>query len=320
MNRKLYLGIDGGGSKTTAVVFDGEGSFAAQAVGESINYYSIGLEAARSNMAAIIGELCSALGENRFTAAVIGMSALGDRATEEELNAFASGIIDADKIIMDSDLFIGLEAMPETEECAMIISGTGSMAAARLKNGEIIHAGGWGHILGDEGSGYCIGLAGIKAAIAAFEGYGESTALLEDCLSYFGLSDMYGLIDLYYEKGVSRKTTAAFARFVRIRADEGDPVALRLIKTAVSELAATALSMIKKLSPASPIGLWGGMFQNSPLMRDEFCGLLSAAGYENAALLRFPPQLGAVFAAMKLDGTVPSDEISSRMEKTYKER
>ncbi len=317
MAKELFLGLDGGGTKTTAVVFDKSGSFVCRFVGESINYYSIGMEKARENMLGIIDGLFPICGTRSFKGAVIGMSALGDRASEKELEAFSGGIINADNIIMDSDLYIALEALNAPGECAVVISGTGSMAAARTADEKIIHAGGFGHILGDEGSGYAIALSGIKAAIAAAEGYGEETALLYDCLKFFNIPDIYALIDLFYEKGVSRKDTAAFAGPVRRRAADGDNIAKGIMLNAAAELAGTALAVIKKLSPDSPVGLWGGIFQHSSLFAEAFCAELAKNGYCNAALLDFPPETGAVLAAMRAAGLNPGEAELANIRKTY---
>ena len=92
--KRYFLGVDGGGSKTTAAVFDDSGNFICRAVGESINYYSVGLENARKAMA----DLISRLSQKHFECAVIGMSALAERATAEETERFCGGIIESDKI------------------------------------------------------------------------------------------------------------------------------------------------------------------------------------------------------------------------------
>jgi N-acetylglucosamine kinase-like BadF-type ATPase len=167
---RYFLGIDGGGTKTTAVVSDSAGRILCCCEGDSINYYAIGLEKARENMKKVISSIAEECGIGYFDGAFVGMSALNCRADEKELRAFTSGVIDAAKTDMDSDLYVALEALLEKGECAVAISGTGSMAIARDKKGEISCIGGWGHILGDEGSGYCIALDAIRAAIRAYEG------------------------------------------------------------------------------------------------------------------------------------------------------
>lgn len=312
-NQRFFLGVDGGGSKTTAVVFDQNGRLICSDCGESINYYSVGIENARQSMKDIINNLSV----KEFECAVIGMSALNERATDEETERFCSGVINSQKIIMDSDLFVALEAMNAENECAAIISGTGSMAVMRNADGKISHTGGWGYILGDEGSGYSIGLSGIKAAIKSAENYGPETTLLGECLDYFSIESIYELIDLYYEKTVSRKTTAAFAKTVCKCAESGDSVAINIIETEANELVKTALGLLKDAKKEIPIGLWGGVFQNNAIFRNRFAKTLSESSFANVKLIDFTPEIGAIFAAYKESDIRIVDIIKESIKETY---
>ncbi len=312
-NRKYFLGVDGGGSKTTAVVFDECGNLICKACGESINYYSVGLENAKLAMKNIIDELSVI----HFDCAVIGMSALNERASADETEKFCSGIIESKKIIMDSDLFVALEAIDANGECAAVISGTGSMAVYRDNDGNISHAGGWGYILGDEGSGYAIGLSGIKAAIRSAENSAPETELLGKCLEYFSIESIYELIDLYYEKTVSRKTTAAFAKEVYSCAENGDAVAKSIIENEAKELAKTTLGLLYRKSKNTEIGLWGGVFQNNSIFRDKFISILSDEGFNRVKLIDFTPEVGAIFAGYKESGIEIADIIKNNITDTY---
>ncbi len=309
---KYYLGVDGGGSKTTAVVFNEKGEFISKACGESINYYSVGIENARNAMADII----SRLSQKSFECAVIGMSALGERATDEETERFCGGIIESKKIIMDSDLFIALEAMDEDGECAVVISGTGSMAVCRNESGEISHAGGFGYILGDEGSGYSIGLNAIKSAIRAAESCTKETELTQKCLDYFSIDNIYELIDLYYNTTVSRKKTAAFAKEVMLCAENGDATALSIIESEAHQLSQTALSLLKRKKSNIPIGLWGGVFQHNIIFRNKFIAILSESGFDNVKLIDFTPEIGAIFACYRSEGIEIVDIIKDSVKST----
>lgn len=313
-NSKFYLGIDGGGSKTTAVVFNDKGDFICKACGESINYYSVGTENAQKALSDIIEKLS----QKEFDCAVIGMSALNERASDEETYNFCSGIINSKKTIMDSDLFIALEAMNINGECGVVISGTGSMAIRRNEDGKIIHAGGWGYILGDEGSGYSIGLSGIKAAIRAAEGSTEKTTLTDECLNYFKIDNIYDLIDLYYSKTVSRKITAAFAEYVIALAESGDAVALKIIKSEAKMLSETVSALMKNTNHNIPIGLWGGIFQHNELYRKIFIELLQSYGFTNVKLMSFTPEVGAIFACFNEEGLECVDIIKDKISSTYK--
>lgn len=314
MNGNSYfLGVDGGGSKTTAVVFNENGEFICSACGESINYYSVGLEAARIAMKNITENLCI----KKFRCAVIGMSALNERASVQETERFCAGIIDSENIIMDSDLFVALEAMDISGECAAIISGTGSMAVCRNDDGSMSHTGGWGYILGDEGSGYSIGLAGIKAAIRAYEKCAPDTAIFNECLEYFSVNNIYDLIDLYYEKKVSRKKTAAFARLVSKCCENGDEVARNILINEAEELSKTALGLLRDKSKDIAIGLWGGVFQNNMFFRHEFTDIMNRHGFENVKLIDFTPEIGAIFAGYKNSGIEIVDIIKENIKTTY---
>lgn len=314
MNGNSYfLGVDGGGSKTTAVVFNEKGEFICGACGESINYYSVGIDAARLAMKNIIENLSV----KKFRCAVIGMSALNERASLQETERFCSEIIDSESVIMDSDLYVALEAMDISGECAAIISGTGSMAVCRNADGSMRHTGGWGYILGDEGSGYSIGLAGIKAAIRASEGCAQETSLLAECLDYFSISNIYDLIDLYYEKKVSRKKTAAFARLVSKCCENGDKIAESILINEAEELSKTALGLLKNKNRDIAIGLWGGVFQNNMFFRHEFTDIMSRNGFTNVKLISFTPEIGAIFAGYKNSGVEIVDIIKENITETY---
>lgn len=312
-NLKFFLGVDGGGSKTTAVVYSGDGKYICSAVGESINYCSVGLENARQAMTDIINRLSV----KEFDCAVIGSAALGGRASDEETASFCSGIINSKKIIMDSDLYIALEATDSDGECAAVISGTGSMAVMRNADSEIKTAGGWGYILGDEGSGYSIGLSGIKAAIRGAEKSAPETALTQKCLEYFGITDIFDLIDLYYNKSVSRKITAAFAKEVIASADCGDSVAEKIIESEAKSLSETVLSIIENADKNIKIGLWGGIFQHNPSYRSYFKALLSDKGFKNIDLIKFSPELGAIIACFKNEGIELTENIKNTIIKEY---
>ncbi len=308
-----FLGVDGGGSKTTAVVFNEKGEFICSACGESINYYSVGIDFARLAMKNIIDNLDI----KSFRCAVIGMSALNERADENETEKFCSGIINSECIIMDSDLFVALEAMDIQGECAAIISGTGSMAVCRNSDGSISHTGGWGYILGDEGSGYSIGLCGIKAAIRAAENCGPATELLAECLDYFAIDNIYDLIDLYYEKKVSRKKTAGFAKALCKCCENGDPVAKIILEDEADLLSKTALGLLKNKNKEIPIGLWGGIFQNNLFFRNKFTEIIKQNKFNNVKLIDFTPEVGAIFAGYKTSGIEIVDNIKNNIKDTY---
>jgi len=312
----LYLGVDGGGSKTTAVAANGAGEILARACGDSINYYSNDLGTTRENMRAIMESLEEKTGAHEYKGAFIGMSALNGRATDGELERFAHGVIPADKTGMDSDLYIAMETLLTDAACAVVISGTGSMAIARDDSGQIKTAGGWGYILGDEGSGYAIALAGIRAGLRGFEGSGGATRLTQALRERYKTDDLYKLIGLFYDPPMDRKSIAQFVCEVRACADSGDETAQKILLSAADDLAKTAMAAVKEIDPGAPVGLWGGVFQHTPAYLERFKSALARQGRRNVFLLTYPPEIGALFAAYKLCGVGITEALLQNIKRT----
>lgn len=293
-----YLGIDGGGTKTTAVVADKDGITVTEVSGGSINYRSVGLDVARINMSAMLDDIKAQTGITHFRSVFVGMSALSGKATQNELDAFCGGIFDADKINMDSDLYIALAAC-DTSRPLAAICGTGSMAAA-VKEGKVITKGGFGYILGDEGSGFAIASDGLKAAVRAGEDITEKTVLTDYALEYFGVGDIYKLINVCYEPPLSRSRLASFAPFVTKAAEEGDSIAFDIIKKQVHEFALTVKALVRELDYKPDIRLYGGVFEHSKLFTEMFTDEIKNS-CTGIGLMKKRPVDGAVKCAIEKD-------------------
>ena len=293
-----FLGIDGGVTKTTCLVCDEGLNEIFRTVGSSTNFYSEGLSTARENMKEMLSVIKNNTGISRFDAVCIGSSALFGRADEKTKADFCEGVFDADKIIMDSDLFIALKAA-EKKNCAVVIAGTGSMAAGFNADGEIITRGGYGYILGDEGSGYRIALDGIREAVRSLDGTGEYTLLGEKLLSFAGVKTKEELVDAFYSPEKDRKSLAAFSVFVAEAAKEGDKTALEIIRFQAALLSKTLKALIEEMPPFPHIALFGGLFQHCTLFREFFIEFIKES-CSSAAVLTKEPAFGAVIAAREI--------------------
>lgn len=296
-----YLGIDGGGSKTTAIVCDENLNKISSFVGEGINFNSIGMQTARQNLKGVVEGVLAGK-DISLNAAFIGMSAISNRADKELTGELCGGIINCPNITMDSDVFIALEAMGCDGPAAMVISGTGSMACGRLPDGSIIHTGGWGYILGDEGSGYGMALDAVKSAIRAYEKSGPATALTQGVLNYCKITDMQEIIDIFYNPPMPRSEIAKFAPVFLEYVNSGDEVAFNILKKHAKELADTVIALLKQMPEGTPLGLWGGIMENSSEFREEFTAQIKDKFPKTEVnLLKYPPEYGAVMAAIKSD-------------------
>lgn len=296
---RYYLGIDGGGTKTTAVLCDETGREVSRFIGKELNYNAVGMETARAHLRETVEGVLA--GTDASPAAVcIGLSALSDRADAALTAAFCGDIFPCETVLLESDVFIALEAMDRSGAAAVAVAGTGSMAAGRLPDGGVIHTGGWGHILGDEGSGYALALEAAKAAVRGREGSGPATSLTAALLAHFGAEKPDDLIPVFYDPPVERSRLASFAPAVFHCAEQGDEVAVGMIREQAALFAATAAALLRRLPSGTPLGLWGGLFEHQPAYVAAFADVLHIEFPEtHIALLPAPPVFGAVRAAMK---------------------
>ena len=291
----FFLGIDGGGTKTTCLVTDENLNEIYRTVGSSINFYSEGLDRARGNMKNMLETIRNDTGISHFDGVCVGSSALFGRADEKTMHGFCDGVFDADNIIMDSDLFIALKAA-EKKNVMVVIAGTGSMVAGFGKDGKIVTRGGWGYILGDEGSGYRIALDGIRAAVRSLDGTGKNTLLGKYLLEFSGVTVKEELIDAFYSPEKDRKAIAAFTPFVSKAAGEGDIVAREILFSQCEMLVSSVKAILSEMPEKPHIALYGGVFQHDEGYRKHFVSMVEnwCSGCE---LLEKEPVFGACVAA-----------------------
>lgn len=293
--RRFFLGLDGGGTKTTVLVGDESCNVLFKTVGDTINYCAVGMQQARNNMKAMLDTVAKDAGITHFAGVCIGMSALFGRASEDECAAFCDGIFSADKIIMDSDLYIALAATGETGAAAVGICGTGSMACGRTTDSRIITKGGYGYLLGDEGSGFRIAQEALFEAVRAAEQSGEDTALLQTALDFWGVKSAPELISVFYDPPMERNQIAKFAPCVIREAEQGDKIAMQVVQKQASLFADTAKALLKELPQDIPFYVYGGIFEHNKLFRDLFANELPD---RTVILLTKTPAEGALWAAI----------------------
>lgn len=293
--RRFFLGLDGGGTKTTVLVGDEHENVVFRCVGDTINYCAVGMETARANMKAMLDTVFAQTGIRHFAGVCIGMSALFGRATQEETDAFCKGVFDAEKIIMDSDLYIALAATEQKGAAAVGICGTGSMTCGRKADGTILTKGGYGYLLGDEGSGFRIAQDGLFEAVRAAENSGEPTSLLQAALAFWNVENAPALIDVFYDPPLERNQIARFAPCVIKEAEKGDPIAVTVVQKQVSLFAHTAKALLKELPANIPFYVYGGIFEHNELFFNLFKNELPD---REVLLLTKTPAEGALWAAV----------------------
>ncbi len=304
---KYYLGVDGGGSKTTAAVSDEKGNIISFECGKTINYYSNPYETARQNFR----ELIDKTDIRNFESVVIGMSALSERADEKTALRFTDGILTSNKTLMTSDVEIALHAAECDTPRAVLICGTGSMAAAVDESGNQLHSGGWGYLLGDEGSGYSVALNAVKKILVELDEGKSGDIIINKFKEFFGVDTDEDILEKFYNPPIQRDELAAFCRCVFDAYRNGSPLAAQVIEREADEAAALSKRILAKLPAGSPLFLFGGLFENSP----EYIQLLNDRLSINAQLLTYPPVIGAVCDALRNSGISPSEEFYNNLKR-----
>ena len=297
---KYYLGIDGGGTKTVAAVSDENGNIITKKTGRSINFYSVGMDGARQNLKDVIAMLYEEIGECRFAGAYIGCSALDNEADAELTSRLCGGIVDAERLKLHSDVHIALGAVGKAQYPCVAICGTGSIAVALDKNGNTVVAGGWGHIIGDEGSAYAVALRAIRLCCIACD-KGEETSLLKKGCEYFGVDNFRLAIDKIYSPDTTKDVLAGFAEYVGKLAAEGDSQALEIMTAEAEAFAQTVLILLEKTACCDVLGLSGGVFRNNRAFAAAFCEKIKAEYPDiKIRLAEIPPEECAAALAREL--------------------
>lgn len=308
----LLCGIDGGGSITKIVVADLRGNVVFSFQTDSINHYGVGIEKAKKCFGAIADRLLGQLG-CLPSVIFVGNSALSDLAEEAQVRLLTDGIFDKSTVVFHSDVYIALLAFTMGQAGAVLIAGTGSMACGIDIAGNYRTAGGWGQTLGDEGSGYYIGIEGMKAAIRAYEGMASPTLLTEKLLQYFHLQNWPDLIDKVYHPPIEKKEIAAFAIEVENAAFAGDQTAAKILEDAAHWLYRLALVITAKCQ-TKRLGYFGSVITHNQTIRSRLIQLLKPHEIDLVES-PFTPEIGAIFGAFQEKGVVITDEIRANLSK-----
>lgn len=302
------LGIDVGGSKTVCLLADEQARIIAEGRDEGANLQGAGELALEKVLHSVMERTLEGTGVVP-SAICLGIAGV-DRASDEAVvRSIMSRIGYKARILVVNDALVALEAGVGDGPGIVIVSGTGSIAYGRNTHGEAARAGGWGYVLGDEGSGYWIGRLALRAVVRHADGRGRVTSLTPRLLAHYGAQRASELIYRVYHEELTPRAIAAAAKYVQEARDEGDVVATGILNRAADELITAASAVMTTLDLAKTpftFVLSGGMFQAVPWLFDQMQLLLPALA-PNATVMRLavPPALGAVRLALaELQGGV----------------
>ena len=293
------LGVEGGGTKTVALVADGKERVLGRGEGGPSNIYAAGKAVAYASLEEAIGEalLAAETTPTEVGGVCLGLAGIGrpeDRALIERwVDAHFQGIPSC--VVNDTQLVL-TAGTPEGWGIA-VVAGTGSHIYGQDPEGHTARAGGWGYILGDEGSGYAIGLAGLRAVVRAVDRRDPPTMLTQAILAHWGLGDLGELVQRVYDPAHGRLQIAELSAVVQQCALDGDAVAQRIVAEAASELVVAVKAVIEQLAltPPIPCALAGGAIVKGVALQRAFVEQVRSLGLQLAPITPVPePAMGAL--------------------------
>jgi N-acetylglucosamine kinase-like BadF-type ATPase len=302
---RLLLGIDGGASETVALLASETGEILGEALSGGSNPHILGeavaLAALDQAVSAVFG--AAKLPVQPCLAACLGMAGIGRPADRASIQRWAAARRLAGEVLVVNDARLVIAAGTPNDYGVAVICGTGSIAVGQTPDGLTARAGGWGYLLGDEGSGYDIAVKALRAATCAADGRGAPTLLLAALLDHWGLQQPPELIEYVYTLPDPRAELANLTPVVVRAAHGGDGVAHEILVAAGRDLAAAAASVARQLELTTPLPLAmaGGVIEHAPVVGQAICAALEQHGWraEPVTIVEAPVQ-GALRLAKDL--------------------
>lgn len=274
---ELVIAVDTGGTKTAAclveIASDNEHRLLGQARTSAGNPLSVGFERASQAIyeAFLAARELANCGERQVNHAVLSIAGAANPALAHQFGQWAVSVGMAKRVAVVSDVLPILAA--GTPDCCgvALIAGTGSSAFGRSADGRTKRCGGWGYLLGDEGSGYAIGRAALKQALHVLETGVAAKGLAQAVLSALGVKAVAELTRAVYTAADPRHTIAALAPLVSSAAVQGDGDACQILAEAaacLAKLAARTAAAIGIEDSGFPLALSGGILINSPQLQE----------------------------------------------------
>jgi N-acetylglucosamine kinase-like BadF-type ATPase len=314
------IGVDGGGTKTELALIDLDGKLVGMEKVGSSNYQAVGGEQLRDELLEGFSGLANVTNVDidRVDQIFLGLAGAGRQTDREEIKALFDDTVFAGKITVDSDAIVALAGAFGTNPGIILIAGTGAICFGSNQDGKIVRSGGWGYLLGDEGSGYYIGREAIIASLKDFDGRGEKTSLKENLKQRFELDSIDKIIPLIYQNKIDRVAIADIAPVVFELATQGDLIAEEIVRKTGHEMGLLAKSVATQLKFSGEeinVALIGSIFKQKDILVSQISKELFDISW-NVTIVepRFQPAFGAALLGLKKKNVNVDETVLSSLE------
>lgn len=321
-SENVILAIDGGGTTTRCLAIDSTGVICGEGKGGPSNHILAPLDVVRKSLNDAIHEAIerSGLKPKQVCCISLGTAGIGPNGEGKEvIEDLVQEILPAEKVTATGDMVIAFHGSILGSHGVIANAGTGSVVYGVSPSGASRQVGGWGHILGDEGSAYDIAIRGLRAGARHFDGRGEFTTLVDLIPQALDVSDYIQVAFKMYGLNMSREEIAALARVVDSAARDGDGISRQILRSAGEELALGVIVAIRELGMEDvslPVSYIGSVFDSGELIIRPFAEAITIK-YPRAQVLppKFPSVVGAFILGAREMGWPTSSQMLMNLKK-----
>lgn len=313
MTNQYVLAVDGGATKTVMTIRSTDGRELFSATSTSSNYQAVGIEHVRHVFTGLLRSAAAHLPSLMIDVAVFGISGVDTAQDEKVIEEIISDSIARcpftfGQIIIENDVEATLKGLGNSD-VSLLISGTGAICYS-LMNDNLTRAGGWGHRIGDEGSGYWIGKHIAKAIFRAADGRNKPTILTELILEGYRVNTTDELFNLIYSSDYTNARLANFGSYLQKAVDLEDTVALKIMNKAADELVLLASTTLKNAgytNEAHTLFLNGGVLKNNLCIKEIVITKLEKTYPNLSVILSEEKPLESIFnrGLREINGALP---------------
>lgn len=311
----LYLGVDGGGSKTAFLLIDEHGNKRGQSLKGTIDYYRVGQEKVRQILQEGISECCLQANSDmaNITFSLFGWPGLGDEVIQEVpiIESIIQEVINSDQFKCVNDVEVGWAGSLACRPGIHLVAGTGAIGFAVNPSGQIARTSGWGPFCGDEGSAYWLGKKTLSLFTKQSDGREERTPLYQIVKRHFQMETDYNLLSILSKNWeVQREPIAKLALLLYEAANQGDEKAIEIYKEGAYELSLIIHALLRMLNFKSEeealVSYSGGVFNAGSFILDPLKAFI-ANQHVRFQKPMLQPVAGAALYALHMDQ--PSRDI-----------
>ena len=317
MADSIVMGVDGGNTTSRVVLANINGNVLGYGKSGPASADGVDVKTATKNIIEAINAAWRDAGQSPqpVSASFWGMAGVVSEPDRDLIREIVLGlrISDPNFIGIDHDIRIALSGGLGNQPGIVLIVGTGCSCYGRTKVGDSVRVGGWGHLLDDGGSSYCLGLEALKAVVHSADGRSGVTSLTDVILKHYGIQDVQEIMHQVYVKGAGKVDIAALAPLVLVEAQKGDASANAIVSNAFSELAMLVKVASEKLRFShddKKLTVTGGLANSGNFFKN---GLYRAIRSQvpDIQIIEplLPPVLGAVLLALEMIDPRPSADF-----------